>query len=105
MKILTAAAITLAFMQPALAQQVEISRAGTRAATQGLAEYFTGTVQVGPLFEAKAPGRTSGANVTFSPGARSAWQVSDAQYGTTTAPAKHRTRSLQAEALRGNQNR
>ena len=75
MKTFAAAVATLVLMQPALAQQVEISRAGTRPATQGPAEYFTGAVRVDPVFPAKEPGRTSGGNVTFSPGARSNWHT------------------------------
>lgn len=76
MKALAAAATTLCMMQPALAQEgVEISRAGTRASTPGPAEYFTGSVRVDPVFPAKEPGRTSGGNVTFSPGARSNWHT------------------------------
>jgi 4-carboxymuconolactone decarboxylase len=76
MKTLAAAATTLALMQPALAQQsLEISRAGTRPSTQGPTEYFTGTVRVDPVFPATEPGRTSGGNVTFSPGARSNWHT------------------------------
>lgn len=75
MKAFAAAALTLSMFQPAFAQGVEISRAGTRASTQGPAEYFTGTVRVDPVFPAKEPGRTSGGNVTFSPGARSNWHT------------------------------
>ena len=76
MKALAAAATTLCMIQPVLAAEgVEISRAGTRASTAGPAEYFTGAVRVDPVFAAKEPGRTSGGNVTFSPGARSAWHT------------------------------
>lgn len=39
------------------------------------ASNFTGTVRVEPVFQAIAPGRTSGADVTFEPGARTAWHV------------------------------
>lgn len=75
MKTLAAAATALALMQPAFAEQVEISRAGTRTSVPGSAEYFTGPVRVDPVFPAKDPGRTSGGNVTFSPGARSNWHT------------------------------
>ncbi|APV50952.1 carboxymuconolactone decarboxylase [Betaproteobacteria bacterium GR16-43] len=75
MKTLAAAAATFALMQPVFAEQVEISRAGTRASSPGPRENFTGTVRVDPVFPAKEPGRTSGGNVTFSPGARSNWHT------------------------------
>jgi hypothetical protein len=38
-------------------------------------EYFTGAVRVDPLFQAAAPARVTGANVTFEPGARTAWHT------------------------------
>jgi 4-carboxymuconolactone decarboxylase len=75
MKALAAAALAMSMLHPALAQQVEVSRAGTRASTPGPAEYFTGNVRVDPVFPAQEPGRTSGGNVTFSPGARSNWHT------------------------------
>ena len=40
---------------------------------KGQAEYFTGTVRIDPLFEAKDPGRAGGVSGTFEPGARTAW--------------------------------
>jgi quercetin dioxygenase-like cupin family protein len=55
------------------AQTLSISRNGSRSSAKGLAEYFTGSVRVDPLFQANAPARGSGAAVTFEPGARSAW--------------------------------
>src|SRR5881392_1209347 len=54
---------------------MEISRNGTRRANTGPVEFFTGQVRVDPLFTAKDPARTSGAHVTFEPGARSAWHT------------------------------
>ena len=53
----------------------EISRAGEQASTAGPAEYFTGRVRVDPLWAADASLNTSGAWVTFEPGARSAWHT------------------------------
>nr|WP_242679569.1 cupin domain-containing protein [Paracoccus nototheniae] len=41
--------------------------------SQGPAERFTGSVAVGPAFEAPGDARLSGALVTFEPGARTAW--------------------------------
>jgi quercetin dioxygenase-like cupin family protein len=54
---------------------MEIKRNGSRPANQGSAEYFTGSVQVEPLFQASAPARVVGASVTFEPGARTAWHT------------------------------
>jgi 4-carboxymuconolactone decarboxylase len=39
------------------------------------ASNFTGTVRVEPVFQAIAPGRASGSDVTFQPGARTGWHV------------------------------
>lgn len=80
MKVILAAAFALSLLTPAWPQAsaatgIEISRAGTRVPAQGPSEFFTGSVRVEPVFDAKAPGRTSGHNVTFSPGARSAWHT------------------------------
>ena len=38
-------------------------------------QYFTGSIRIDPLFQAKDPSRTSGSYVTFEPGARSAWHT------------------------------
>jgi len=54
---------------------MEIRRNGTRASAKGPAEFFTGAVRIDPLFSAHDPARTSGAYVTFEPGARSAWHT------------------------------
>jgi quercetin dioxygenase-like cupin family protein len=52
---------------------MEIRRNGTTPSNKGSADWFTGTVRVDPLFQAHDPARTSGASVTFEPGARSNW--------------------------------
>lgn len=65
------AATTARSSGPAL----RITRAGTQASTKGPAEWFTGVVRVDPLFSATPPARTSGASVTFEPGARTAWHT------------------------------
>ena len=54
---------------------VTVTRAGSQASYAGLAEWFTGTVRVDPLFVAPAPGTVSGALVTFEPGARTDWHT------------------------------
>jgi len=52
---------------------MEIQRSGSQPSAKGPAEYFTGRVRIDPLFQAHDPSRTSGAYVTFEPGARTAW--------------------------------
>lgn len=54
-------------------QNMKLVRHGSQASTKGPAQNFTGSVRVDPLFGANAPSRTTGAYVTFEPGARSAW--------------------------------
>ena len=63
-------------------QAITITRRGappgpaTPSAQPGAgASNFTGTVRVEPVFQAIAPGRASGSDVTFEPGARTAWHV------------------------------
>jgi len=52
---------------------MEIKRNGSQSSSKGPAEWFTGTVRIDPLHQAPAPARVSIANVTFEPGARTAW--------------------------------
>ena len=54
---------------------MEIKRSGSQPSGKGSAEYFTGTVRIDPLFQAKEPARALGASVTFEPGARTAWHT------------------------------
>lgn len=54
---------------------INIKRSGSQPSARGPSEYFTGTVRIDPLFEAHDPARTSGASVTFEPGARTAWHT------------------------------
>jgi quercetin dioxygenase-like cupin family protein len=56
-------------------QTISITRGGSQPSGKGPAEYFTGSVRVDPLFKANDPSRTSGASVTFEPGARTAWHA------------------------------
>jgi quercetin dioxygenase-like cupin family protein len=53
--------------------KVQIRRSGSQPSTIGPAEYFTGSVRIDPLFEAKDPARVVAASVTFEPGAHTAW--------------------------------
>ena len=57
------------------AQQVVITRSGSRAGRPGPAENFTGGVRVEMLFEALDPSHASGGSVSFEPGARTAWHT------------------------------
>ncbi len=54
---------------------MEIKRSGSQPSGQGPADWFTGTVRIDPLFQVSDPARTSGASVTFEPGARTAWHT------------------------------
>src|SRR2546428_6899759 len=54
---------------------MRIQRVDSRSPSKGSAEWFTGTVRINPLFEAKDPARVAGASVTFEPGARTAWHT------------------------------
>jgi quercetin dioxygenase-like cupin family protein len=54
---------------------MDIKRSGSQPSGKGPAEYFTGAVRIGPLFEAPDPARAVGASVTFEPGARTAWHT------------------------------
>ena len=54
---------------------MEITRAGAQPSSKGPPDWFTGTVRIDPLFSANTPARTAGANVTFEPGARTAWHT------------------------------
>jgi len=56
-------------------QKMIIMRSGTRTISKGPEANFTGNVTVEFLFPANSPSRTSGAGVTFEPGARSAWHT------------------------------
>jgi 4-carboxymuconolactone decarboxylase len=56
-------------------QMIRIVRSGSQPSRQGLAENFTGSVRVDPLFQANPPARASGSLVTFEPGARTAWHT------------------------------
>lgn len=54
---------------------MNIKRSGSQPSGKGHVEWFTGSVRVDPLFQAEAPGRVAGAQVTFEPGARTAWHT------------------------------
>jgi quercetin dioxygenase-like cupin family protein len=54
---------------------MEIKRSGSQPSGKGPAEYFTGTVRIDPLFNPPDPARVAMAQVTFEPGARTAWHT------------------------------
>lgn len=54
---------------------MEIFRAGHKPSVPGPEDWFTGTVRIDPLFNPAAPDRVQGAQVTFEPGARTAWHT------------------------------
>lgn len=55
---------------------MKIQRNGSLASIKGPAEWFTGTVDIDPLFlKPEEPARATGAYVTFEPGARTAWHT------------------------------
>jgi quercetin dioxygenase-like cupin family protein len=54
---------------------MDIKRNGSQPSGKGPAEHFTGAVRIDPLFDAPSPARVLGANVTFEPGARTAWHA------------------------------
>ena len=76
MKLLAATLLSLCTTASVFAQpDLTIARSGSQPSRQGSSENFIGSVRVDPLFQAGEPSRTSGAYVTFQPGARSAWHT------------------------------
>jgi len=54
-------------------QKITVTKRASLTASPGPSDYFTGAVEVVMLFVPHEPARTSGARVTFAPGARTAW--------------------------------
>nr|WP_246820692.1 cupin domain-containing protein [Bradyrhizobium iriomotense] len=54
---------------------IDIKRNGSRPSQKGPADWFTGTVRIDPLFQAPDPARVAAGQVTFEPGARTAWHT------------------------------
>jgi hypothetical protein len=54
---------------------IDIKRNGSRPAQKGPEDWFTGTVRIDPLFQAPEPARAGAGQVTFEPGARTAWHT------------------------------
>lgn len=57
------------------ASEMEIKRVRSQPSAKGSAQWFTGNVRIDLLFEAPEPARVRGAQVTFEPGARTAWHT------------------------------
>jgi quercetin dioxygenase-like cupin family protein len=55
--------------------KLDIIRSSSQPSTVGPAEYFTGSVRIDPVFEAKDPSKLVVATVTFEPGAHTAWHI------------------------------
>jgi quercetin dioxygenase-like cupin family protein len=54
---------------------MEIKKIGSQPSTRGPDDWFTGAVRIDPLFQPSAPARAAAAQVTFEPGARTAWHT------------------------------
>ena len=54
---------------------MDIKRCGTQPSGRGSAEYFTGVVRMDPLNSPPEPARVAMVQVTFEPGARTAWHT------------------------------
>ena len=65
--------IITALLTTLVLQSLVITRGGSRAVEGAPETNFTGDVRVERLFDATAPSHSSGAFVTFAPGARTAW--------------------------------
>jgi quercetin dioxygenase-like cupin family protein len=58
-----------------ISTQISITPVNKQSVTAGSHEWFTGDVQIRALFAPERQSRTSGGQVTFQPGARSAWHT------------------------------
>ena len=54
---------------------MEIRRSGSQPSGKAPADNFTGGVRMDPLFQAPEPARVYAVNVTFEPGAHTAWHT------------------------------
>jgi quercetin dioxygenase-like cupin family protein len=84
--IATAMALGMFAAAPAGAESTQISPSGSRPSAKGAPQYFIGSVIVDPLYAANESTSSTGAVVTFEPGARSAWHTHPAgQYLIVTS--------------------
>jgi len=61
--------------RPERKADMDIKRNGSQPSRKGPEEYFTGSARIDPLFQAPDPARTGAGQVTFEPGARTAWHT------------------------------
>jgi quercetin dioxygenase-like cupin family protein len=54
---------------------MEIRRSGSQPSNKGPMDWFSGNVRIDPLMDTAEPSRVMAANVTFEPGARTAWHT------------------------------
>lgn len=54
---------------------MEIIRIGTQASAKGPEDWFSGQVRIDPLFQPNESRRAAAAQVSFEPGARTAWHT------------------------------
>ena len=54
---------------------IEITRTGSKPSLKGPTDWFTGTTRIDPLFDPNESARAGAAQVTFEPGARTAWHT------------------------------
>lgn len=54
---------------------IEITKVGSTPSQQGPADWFTGQVRIAMHFSDQDPSKVSAADVTFEPGARTAWHT------------------------------
>jgi quercetin dioxygenase-like cupin family protein len=55
--------------------EIDIKRNGSRPSAKGSPDWFTGSVRVDPLFQARDPARAGAGQVTFEPAARTNWHT------------------------------
>jgi quercetin dioxygenase-like cupin family protein len=66
---------TAVAQKPSASTQITITPAAAQDVITGAPDRFTGSVRVRSLFDPKDQTRSSGGEVTFQPGARSAWHT------------------------------
>lgn len=54
---------------------IDVTKKASTPTTDGPASYFSGRVKINQPFKTTEPARVSGATVSFSPGARTAWHT------------------------------
>jgi 4-carboxymuconolactone decarboxylase len=73
--LLSLAAVPVVGIAQTDSTQITITPSISQKVIAGAPDRFTGSVRAQSLFDAKEPARSSGGQVTFQPGARSAWHI------------------------------